>query len=124
MTSAEFPNTLIPARNRRQAMDWSLVLISQGIEAVVEQSELGWTLLVEPQDHSRALDVLRQYQLENRGWSWRQKISWPEITFNWGAVAWCLLLALFSSIDAAAVFTLTAAGERAPFYVPICSQYR
>ena len=124
MTSAEFPNTLIPARNRRQAMDWSLVLISQGIEAVVEHSELGWTLLVEPQDHSRALDVLRQYQLENRGWSWRQKLSWPEITFNWGAAAWCFLLALFHSMDAAAGFGLRGAGVRDPVLVQNGSWWR
>src|SRR5207249_726919 len=71
------------ARHRQQAMDWSLVLLSQGIESVVAQSESGWTLLVEPQDHARALAALRQYQLENRGWHWRQKMSWPQVTFHW-----------------------------------------
>src|SRR2546423_6069375 len=92
---AESTHASIPARNRRRAMDWSLVLLSQGIESVVAQSESGWTLLVEPQDHPRALAALRQYQLENRGWHWRQRMSWPQVTFHWGAVAWCLLLALF-----------------------------
>src|SRR6266513_296568 len=95
MTSAESTRLVVRARHRRQAMDWSLVLLSQGIESVVAQSESGWTLLVEPQDHPRALAALRQYQLENRGWHWRQKMSWPQVTFHWGAVAWCLLLALF-----------------------------
>jgi len=95
MTSAESTRLVVRARHRRQAMDWSLVLLSQGIESVVAQSESGWTLLVEPQDHARALAALRQYQLENRGWHWRQKMSWPQVTFHWGAVAWCLLLALF-----------------------------
>jgi len=95
MTSAESTHLVFRARHRQQAMDWSLVLLSQGIESVVAQSESGWTLLVEPQDHARALAALRQYQLENRGWHWRQKMSWPQVTFHWGAVAWCLLLALF-----------------------------
>ncbi len=95
MTSAESTHLVVRARHRRQAMDWSLVLLSQGIQSVVAQSESGWTLLVEPQDHARALATLRQYQLENRGWRWRQKMSWPQVTFHWGAVAWCLLLALF-----------------------------
>src|SRR5438094_4344099 len=95
MTSAESTHLVVRARHRQQAMDWSLVLLSQGIESVVAQSESGWTLLVEPQDHARALAALRQYQLENRGWHWRQKMSWPQVTFHWGAVAWCLLLALF-----------------------------
>jgi len=95
MTSAEFTNTIIPARNRRQAMDWGLVLASQGIEPVIEQSEHGWIVLVEPRDYARAQATLRQYQHENRGWGWRQELPWPEITFHWGAFAWCLLLASF-----------------------------
>jgi len=55
MTSAESTNTVIPARHRRQAMDWSLVLLSQGIESIVERSEGVWIVLVEPRDRARAL---------------------------------------------------------------------
>ena len=44
-------DVLIPARNRRQAMDWSLVLASPGIEHVVDQNETtGWTLAVAQAD--------------------------------------------------------------------------
>src|ERR1043166_244746 len=100
MTSSESTAPSIPTRNQRQAMDWSLVLLSQGIESVIERAEDGWLLLVEPESHSRALGILRQYQLENRGWSWRQKMPWPEITFHWGAIAWCLLLAFFHWLNA------------------------
>src|SRR2546426_266430 len=100
MTSAESTNTVIPTRNRRQAMDWSLVLLSQGIESVIEHSESGWTLLVQAQDYSRAQATLRQYRLENRGWRWRQEMPWPEMTFHWGAIAWCVLLAGFHWLDA------------------------
>ena len=95
MTSAEFTNSIIPARNRRQALDWGLVLASQGIEPVIERSEHGWLLLVAPQDYARAQAALRQYQHENRGWGWRQELPWPEITFHRGAFVWCLLLASF-----------------------------
>ncbi|HYT58922.1 MAG TPA: rhomboid family intramembrane serine protease [Haliangiales bacterium] len=116
MTSAESTDTIIPARHRQQAMDWSLVLLSQGIESVIEQSESGWVLLVGREVHTRALGILRQYQLENRGWSWRQRMPWPEITFHWGAIGWCLLLALFhwsshvwgSHLESAGVMNPTA----------------
>ena len=37
----------IPARNRRQAIDWSLVLASQGIEHGIEHlEETGWALTI------------------------------------------------------------------------------
>src|SRR6266536_6297542 len=113
MTSAESTNSSrpsIPTRNQRQAMDWSLVLLSQGIESVIERAEGGWMLQVEPEAHSRALGILRQYQLENRGWSWRQKMPWPEVNFHWGATAWCLLLAFFHWLNARGGSHLEAAG--------------
>ena len=65
---------LIPARSRRQAMDWSLVLISQGIEAHIEYCEEtgGWALGVPVAEHEGALEAIRQYRLENRRWPWRR----------------------------------------------------
>src|SRR5882757_9722670 len=61
----------IPTRNRRQAMDWSLVLTSQGIEHIIESDEAtGWTLAVSAQDHEAALATIRQYRLENLHWRW------------------------------------------------------
>ena len=55
-------------------MDWSLVLVSQGIETTIDQAEdgTGWGLLVAGQDYGNALRTLRQYRLENRGWPWQQ----------------------------------------------------
>ena len=103
-------NTIIPVRNRRQAMDWSLALLSQGIECVIERSESDWMLVVEPQDYSRAVSTLHQYRIENRGWNWRQKMPWPEITFHWGALAWCLLLALVHWLDSASGSHLRSVG--------------
>src|ERR1051326_7747346 len=58
----------IPTCSRRQAMDWSLVLASQGIETTIEHTETGWELLVPVAEYEHALQTLRQYQHENRHW--------------------------------------------------------
>lgn len=82
-------------------MDWSLVLMSQGIETVIDSGgELGWGLIVPEQEYGRALDVLRQYRAENRHWPWRQKISPKGVLFDWGSVGWVLLLGFFYWIQA------------------------
>ncbi len=87
----------IPVRSRRQAMDWSLVLASQGVEAVIEDAgELGgWALLVASQDCEKALKALRQYRVENRDWPWRQSLPWPQTHFDWGSLAWAGVLIFF-----------------------------
>lgn len=102
----------IPARSRRQAMDWSLVLVSQGIETVIEQSEAdgGWELLIPAQDSERALKSLRQYHLENQRWPWRQKLPWPEVRFDPLAAIWALLLILFHWLAATGAHELRTAG--------------
>jgi rhomboid protease GluP len=92
VTSAESANAVVPARNRRQAMDWSLVLLSQGIECVIEQFESGWGLSIDPRDRERAAEILQQYRRENRGWRWQRRLSWAEFSFHRGVVIWCLLL--------------------------------
>ena len=47
------PLACIRAHSERQAMDWSLVLASQGIEAVIERHpDTGvWRLWVAPEEH-------------------------------------------------------------------------
>ena len=50
----------IPARSRRQVMDWGLVLASQGIEAILGQSEEGWEVVVGARDYERARACLRR----------------------------------------------------------------
>jgi rhomboid protease GluP len=88
----------IAARSQRQAMDWSLVLASQDIHPIIagpgqpaEQSE-GWALLVAPTQYEAALAAIRQYRLENRGWSWRTSLPGAELEIHAGALAWCGLL--------------------------------
>jgi rhomboid protease GluP len=85
----------IPARSRRQAMDWGLVLASQSIEAVINKSVDGWELLVEPRDHERAQAVLKQYRLENRGWRWRQPLPEAGQFFHWGSLGWVAAIVAF-----------------------------
>ena len=76
-------------------MDLSLVLVSQGIESVIAQTEgSGWKLLVAPADYDSAVGTIGKYRLENRSWPWRQEIR-REILFDWGCLAWVVLLGLF-----------------------------
>lgn len=87
----------IPARSRAQVLDWSLVLISQGIESVPERSpeDGGWRLAVAAEDYDRALDILRSYHLENRRWPWRHEFFEGGVVFDWAALAWSCLVAFF-----------------------------
>ena len=82
-------------------MDWSLVLVSQGIETTIEQGEdgAGWGLVVSGQDYTNALRTLRLYRLENRGWPWQQVVFRPGMLFDWGSLAWALLVCLFYSLS-------------------------
>jgi len=84
----------IPARSRREAMDWSLVLISQGIESTVERPEegVGWRLEVASADYEPALKAIRLYRAENRGWRWGQAVLQPGMLFDWVSIAWATLL--------------------------------
>jgi rhomboid protease GluP len=96
----------IPARSRRQAMDWGLVLVSQGIEATIEFSKegSGWGLSIDVGSYEAALDILRQYQFENRRWPWRQELFQPGLVFDWASLAWVLLVVLFFWLDTAGAY--------------------
>jgi hypothetical protein len=85
----------ISARSKRQAMEWGLVLASQGIEAVIDNSGEGWGLLVEWKDFDRAQASLKQYRLENRGWQWRQPMPETGLFFHWGSVGWVASIVAF-----------------------------
>src|SRR6266850_4054147 len=94
MTSSDSTTTIISAHSRRQAMDWSLVLISQEIECTILHTEVGWGLAVASADYGRAVASIQQYRRENRGWEWQRELQWPGITFHAGGTIWCLLLLL------------------------------
>ena len=81
-------------------MDWSLALVSQGIETtIVFSEEAGWGLIVPAQDHEHALEVIRLYRTENLHWPWRKRISKHDYLFDWGAVAWVFLISKFFWLD-------------------------
>jgi rhomboid protease GluP len=101
---------MIRARTRQQAMDWSLVLLSQGIASVIQERETGWGLSIEPQDHEQALAVLRKYRQENRRWHWHQRLRWPEFSFHFGVLVWCLGLVMFYRASSGPGAHLKAAG--------------
>src|SRR5689334_16966434 len=95
-------HTRIPARSRRQAMDWSLVLVSQGIETTIENSQdgSGWGLIVPSSSFAQAVQSLRQYRIENRNWPWQQHVLKPGFLFDWVSLGWVILLAIFYAINA------------------------
>lgn len=86
----------IPARTRRQAMDWSLVLASQGIEHRIDHDETtGWSLNVSAADHPAALVHIHQYRVENRHWRWRQPVFQPDLYFDWTSLLWVVWIVIF-----------------------------
>jgi membrane associated rhomboid family serine protease len=104
------PNFVIPARSRRQVMDWSLVLASQDIEAAIVRGDAGWGLEVDERDYERAQTALRQYVIENRGWRWKQQLPGSRIVFHWGALVWVAVMAAFYYWTMAAFPGLQSAG--------------
>jgi rhomboid protease GluP len=78
----------ISTRSKKRAMEWGLVLASQGIEAIINNSDEGWFLLVPARDFDRAQATLRQYQLENRGWQWKHPLPQTDLLFHWGSMGW------------------------------------
>jgi membrane associated rhomboid family serine protease len=82
-------------------MDWSLVLISQGIESVIERSaeEPGWMLCVSPLDHEPALQAIGLYRAENRGWGLRHEVFQPGLLFDWVSAVWAVLLCALYALN-------------------------
>lgn len=103
----------IPAYSRRQAMDWSLVLASQGIEATIERSveRQRWLLLVPPGDLQRAHETIRLYRAENRSWSWRKELPGADLELHWGAIVFVVVLTLIHSLAAYQVPALAERGS-------------
>ena len=100
----------IPARSRRVAMDWGLVLASQGIQAVIEKDpERGWSLVVATADHLRAVEVIRLYRKENLRWPWLRRVLKQDYIFDWAAAVYVVLIGVFQYL-ASLQSSLTDAG--------------
>ena len=104
-------SAIIPVRTERQAMDWSLVLVSQGIEATIERDlETNLWLVVEAPDYQRALQAIRQYRTENRHRAWRQQLPWTGLVFDWRSLLPLLFLIFLFAVQATGRGDLNAAG--------------
>lgn len=82
-------------------MDWSLVLVSQGIETIIERdSGTGhWGLVVSQPDYPRAVGALRQYCHENRHRVWRREVPGTGLIFDARALVWIVVLVFVYALD-------------------------
>ena len=88
--------TVLESRSQSQALDWSLVLISQGIESLIQphESDGVWTLEVAEEERPRALAAIAAYERENKT-VWRREVKGTGLLFDVRAAVWFALLALF-----------------------------
>ena len=108
MPDAERPVAVrIPARNQRQAMDWSLVLASQSIPTRLEtDAAQAFWLEVAESDAAKAREVIDLFQSENRRWRWQRRISTTPLIFHWGSLVWVALIVVVHMV----------AGPRTPLH--------
>lgn len=102
----------IPAPSERQAMDWSLVLASQGIETIIDRdAEAGtWQLRVQDPDYSPALRAIRQYLTENKARRWQQELPYSDLILDWRSVVPMLFLVLLHAVQVTGRAPLHAVG--------------
>src|SRR6185503_6642257 len=93
---------VIHAGSEWQALDWNLVLLSRGIDSVVQRDpETGrWCLVVRDGDYPPAVEELRSYAAENRTPRWRHPLPGVGLLFDVRCVACLLFLALLHGVDA------------------------
>jgi rhomboid protease GluP len=92
---------VIPVKSERQAMDWSLVLVSQGIESTIERVPESdrWQLSVPSGDYARAVQALRQYHVENKRGAWVRELP-AGLLLDWRAFAWAAVLLVIYFVNA------------------------
>lgn len=108
----EQPEAVIPVRSLHEAMDWSLVLASQGLQVTIqgdEQSQ-GWQLVVPGDDYTAALQAIRKFRVENRPRSWPQPLAIAGMIFDWRALAWFIILVILFVLSQSQVPALVPAG--------------
>src|SRR4051812_17885172 len=103
---------VIPAASERQALDWNLVLLSRGIDSVIQrEGENGrWCLILSEVDYAPAVEELRSYVSENRTPRWRHAFPGVGLLFDVRCVAGLLFLALLFAVDADHSGRLQSAG--------------
>ncbi|MFM8418777.1 MAG: hypothetical protein ACKOEQ_01470, partial [Verrucomicrobiota bacterium] len=93
--------TFMPAASERQAMDWALVLASQGIEVVVDGAPGGGRVgvRVPALDAVRAREALGRYEEENRGWALRLRVPGGDARLHGLALTWVFALVVIHAAN-------------------------
>ena len=83
-------------------MDWSLVLVSQGIESTVvpPTAAHGWQVTVSSVDYQEAQKAIQLYRAENKAQSRRREIFDPGLLFDWLSLVWVVLVGSFYWLNA------------------------
>jgi membrane associated rhomboid family serine protease len=90
--------TIGPVNGLAQLREWTLVLSSMGIAHAVRGLGNGWVILVSGEDHARAAEAIRLYELENRNWPPRRPRELLPYARSLVAPMLMLLLVLFFSV--------------------------
>jgi rhomboid protease GluP len=87
---------MIECQSQAQALDWSLVLISQDIESVpmLREEDGAWVLQLAEENLLRAKASIAEYERENAT-VWRRELKWTGLLFDARAVIWFAAVALF-----------------------------
>ena len=103
---------VLEARSQAQALDWSLVLISQGIESVPTRREDdgAWVLEISETDLPHAQNSIAAYERENAT-VWRREVKWTGLLFDARALVWCAALILFHWFVSGARMDFKTLGE-------------
>lgn len=105
------PEVFIAAKSKRQAREWGLVLLSQGLEVGIEERPgEGWGICLAEADEPAARLQVETYESENRGWRWRHPIAAGGVWFHAGAIGWSLLLMLIHLLDGRVAPSLRSLG--------------
>ena len=84
----------------RRAMDWTLVLVSQGIPVSLDHANgTGWILTVPSADLDRARRAIGQFRRENRGFGWRRELPGSGRLFHRGVLLWVTAVAFLFSFQ-------------------------
>ncbi len=102
----------IGVRRLPKAREWSLVLISQGIESTIVPNKLerGWLLEIQPNQLQEALRVLEQYERENPRRIWKGDFLGTNTVFDWFSLVWVSWCVLFHWVNASNPAWLNAGG--------------
>ena len=104
--------SVIPVQGERQAMDWSLVLASQGIEAFIEREPESprWLLVIHGPDFPRAVQTLRAYLKENQARRWTRELPGAGLLFDARGAAALWVFALLFLLQTSGPSGFTEAG--------------